>query len=99
MKSGPNPARSNIKQVAIGGLIIGAAVAMLFWWGFHFHVFGSDIDWLKHPAQLGFPAFIVIGGFGAGYLLGGYRTGFKAMAWTAGLLLAAILIGMIRKAI
>jgi hypothetical protein len=53
----------------------------------------------SHPAQLGFPAFVVIGAFGAGYQLGGYRTGFKAMAWTAGLLLAAMVIGIIRKAI
>jgi hypothetical protein len=100
MRTEQSPARSSeLKRVAVGGLIILAAVAMLFWWGFHFHVFNSDIDWIKRPAQLGFPAFIVVGAFGGGYQLGGYRTGFKAMAWTAGLLLAIIVIGVFKKAL
>jgi hypothetical protein len=88
---------ANIRRVIIGAFIVAAAVIMLFWWGFHFRIFGSDIDWVKHPAQLGFVAWLVVGAFGAGYQVGGGRAGLKAMGWTTGLLVAAILAGVIRK--
>jgi hypothetical protein len=90
---------TNPRRAIVGGLIVVGAAATFFWWGFHFHVFGSDIDWLNHPAQLGFPALIVIAAFGAAYPSGGWRSGLKAMSWTAGLLLAATIIGQARNAI
>lgn len=99
METGHTAHSRKVRQVILGGLIVVATVAALFWWGFHFQVFGSAIDWLGQPAQLGFPALIAVGAFGAGYCAGGRNTGLKALAWAAGLMLAAILLGIVRKAI
>lgn len=83
----------------VGGAIVIAAVGMLFWWGSYFRIFGSKIDWLNEPAQLGFLDWLVAGSFGAGYAADGSRAGLKAMRWTASLLLARVLLGVVRDAI
>ena len=90
---------TKIRQVVVGGLIVAATIATFFWWGFHFQVFGSDIDWFRHPAQLGFPALVVIGAFGSGYQVGGRSAGLRTMAWVGGLLVVAIALGAVRQAI
>jgi hypothetical protein len=84
------------ERVVVGGAIIAFSVAMLFWWGFHFQVFGSEIDWLKRPEQLGFVAWLIVGSFGAGFQVGGHRTALKAMGWATAVLLVAILLGTVR---
>ncbi len=97
MMSTTSPINSaRIRRVAIGSAIVAAAVGTLFWWGFHFKVFGSEIDWVKYPAQLGFPAWLIVGSFGAGVQVGGWRAGLKTMGWTTALLGAAILFGVVR---
>ena len=87
------------RRAFVGGAIVIAAVGTLFWWGAYFRVFGSKIDWLNEPAQLGFLGWVVVGSFGAGYAVEGSRTGLKAMGWTVGLLLAVILLSVVRDAI
>ena len=86
-------------RAMIGSGIIACSVAALFWWGTYFEVFGSDIDWLGRPEQLGLPLFVVIGAFGAGFIIGGSRSGVRASLWTAGIFVAAAAIGTVRPAI
>jgi hypothetical protein len=78
--------------------VISASIAGLFWWGFQFKIFDSDIDFIKRPEQLGFFGFIVMAAFGAGFGKGGAATGLRAAVWTAFLLMVAGLIGTWRSA-
>jgi NhaP-type Na+/H+ or K+/H+ antiporter len=85
-------------RAIIGCGIIACGVAAFFWWGTHFEVFGSDIDWVSKPEQLALPLLLMIGAFGAGFAVGGSRSGAKASLWTAVLFIAAAIIGIIRAA-
>lgn len=87
------------RRAFVGGAIVIAAVGMLFWWGSYFRVFGSKIDWLNEPTQLGLVGWLVVASFGAGYAADGVRAGLKAMKWTASLLLAGVLFSVVRGAI
>ena len=86
-------------HILFGFLITGVAIAAFFWWGMHFAIFGSDIDWIARPEQLGMPLLIILGAFGAGYASGGARTGIKALVWSSAILGAAVLIGLIRSSL
>ncbi|OYX37675.1 MULTISPECIES: hypothetical protein [unclassified Sphingomonas] len=86
-------------NVIVGASIIGASIAAAFWWGVHFRVFGSKIEWVNHPEQIGFVGWILAGAFGAGFMLGGARTGIKALISLAVLVVAAAVIGAIRAAL
>jgi NO-binding membrane sensor protein with MHYT domain len=70
--------KSDRVQAIIGSIIIGCSVAAFFWWGMHFAVFDSDIDWLGRPEQVALPILIVVAAFGAGYAIGGKNFGVRA---------------------
>ena len=86
-------------QAIIGAVLIGSAVATFFWWGSHFAVFGSEIDWLGRPEQLAMPLLLVVAAFGAGYAMGGTRSGARVSFWAALLFVAAAVVGAIRTSI
>lgn len=86
-------------RILIGFLIAVFAIAAFFWWGTHFAIFGTDIDWIARPVQLGTPLLTILGAFGAGFASGGARLGIKALIWTSAILGAAILVGVIRSAL
>ena len=86
-------------RTIIGTSIIACAVAAFFWWGTHFAVFGSDIDWLGRPEQLALPLLLVVAAFGAGVALGGPRLGARASLWAAMIFVAAAVLGAVRSAI
>ena len=92
-------ARADRFRAILGTAIIAVSVPMLFWWGTHFEIFGSEMDLIERPEQIGFFAFLLLGTFGAGFAAGGARTGLKAMAGFAALMLVAGLIGIIRRSI
>lgn len=80
------------RQFVTGTALSVASIAMLFWWGFHFDLFGQKIQ-LDLPRG-GFFLWMVAAAFGGGYAVGGWRTG---AAWSGGLLVAlggALLLGL-----
>jgi hypothetical protein len=70
------------------------SIAMFFWWGLHFQVFGGTFR--LDVATVGFFGWIAASAFGAGYMLGGWRSG--AM-WVGGFLLALAGAGLIGLAL
>ena len=90
----------NNGQAYLGLAVIALSIAGLFWWGFHFQVFGTVIDWAGRPIQYGgFFAWIVAGAFGAGYIYGGYRGGFRAAGYLFLVFVVAAAIGVARRRI
>jgi len=86
-----------INSITGCGIVV-ASISMLFWWGIHFRVFDSKIEWIKHPEQIGFMIWIVTGAFGAGFMVGGARAGGKTAISFALMLVGAALIGTLRTA-
>lgn len=76
----------------IGGAIILGSLLAMFWWGFHFGVFGKKIH-LSLPF-FGFFAWIALGIFGMGYAVGGVRAGFTSTGRFLLLGGGAILLGV-----
>ena len=86
-------------NVIVGASIIATSIAAAFFWGVHFRVFGSKIEWLNKPEQIGFMGWILAGAFGAGFMLGGARAGMKAVIWVAVLIVGPAVIGAIRASL
>ena len=86
-------------RAVVGGSVTALAVAGFFWWGTHFAVFGSDINWVDHPEQVGLPLLLVLAAFGVGFMFDGFRAGAKTSLWMAGLYVAAAVVGAVRTAI
>jgi hypothetical protein len=83
----------------LGVAIMLASIALLFWWGFQFGVFGNKPDLLRRPvAYGGFMGWMVVGMFGFGLGVQGPRSGLKLAAGTLGVLALAFLIGLARGA-
>jgi hypothetical protein len=74
------------------------SVGGLFWWGSHFHLFGTDIDWSGQPVEyVGFFAWMVIGAYGAGYAYGGRRRGIQTAGGLFITFVFAAAIGAVRR--
>ncbi|NEX94415.1 hypothetical protein [Caulobacter sp. 17J65-9] len=77
---------------AIGLTIMVLAIAMFFWWGFHFEVFGQRIR--PSLPHLGFIGWLVFGAFGMGFAAGGVRAGVKGAGSLIVLVAVAVAIGV-----
>jgi len=83
----------------LGLATMALSMAAFFWWGVHFHVFGSAIDFGRRPVELGgFFGWILVMTFGLGLTRGGLVPGFKAAAVFVALGAIAALIGFLRGA-
>lgn len=88
----------NRPQAYAGLAIMAVSIASLFWWGFHFQIFDTDIDWVGHPIRYGgFFAWMVVGIFGAGYAYGGIRGGLRAAGYVFAFFVFAAAIGALRR--
>jgi len=79
------------RQERIGIAIALLSLGMFFWWGIHFHVFGTKPD--LSFGTFGFIFWLAAMAFGTGYTAGGWRTGAKTAVQFCMLLLVAWCIG------
>jgi ABC-type amino acid transport system permease subunit len=91
--------RSEAQRKWTGVAIVAGSIALFFWWGIHFHVFGSKFDVKGRPIEtLGFFGWIAAALFGSGYAAGGVRSGLKAVATFLALMAVATILGILRGA-
>ena len=76
----------------VGTIIIVCSLALFFWWGDHFHVFGSKMA--LNVALVGFFGWIMLAMFGVGYALGGWRAGLAVVAFSAVFIAACAAVGL-----
>lgn len=81
------------KQTLIGLAIMVMSVAMFFWWGIHFRLFGHRI--VFDMPEFGSMAWLASGMFGVGYVAGGWRSGLMSAAGFLVLAAAALGIGVV----
>jgi hypothetical protein len=84
------------RRLTTGALVSALSIAAMFWWGVHFHVFGSDISFSAQPEQIGLVVLIVIAVFGVGYAMAGLPGGIRLVLGFMVLLVAAYLVGVVR---
>jgi hypothetical protein len=78
----------------LGPAIAVGSMAMFFWWGSHFDLFGKDIDYRHEPWQtVGHFGWIVLMIFGVAFWLGGIRIGLRVAVGVTILFGGAGLIG------
>lgn len=82
---------SDRTQARIGLTIIVISIALFFWWGSHFHVFGTRL--VFNAAQIGFFGWLLLGTFGVGFIAGGWRSGLRFAGRVALLFCAAVGVG------
>jgi hypothetical protein len=85
------------RQLITGAVIAASAIGATFWWGVHFHVFGSDINLAAHPEQLGLPILIAVAVFGGAYAVSGLAGAIRMVGGFFLLLAGAYLIGVVRR--
>lgn len=83
---------SRMRSLA-GCALVAASIAIFFWWGYHFDIWGRRFS--TDPAFLGLISWFVVGAFGAGYSVGGLRTGLKWGGLVLVLLAAALGVGVL----
>lgn len=85
------------RQLITGAIIATCAIGAAFWWGIHFHVFGSDINYAAHPEQLGLPILIAVAVFGGVYAVSGLAGAIRIVGGFFLLVVGANLIGVVRR--
>jgi hypothetical protein len=82
------------RQKIIGLAIMLGSIALFFWWGVHFRVFGMKITF--SAAQIGFFVWLLLGMFGVGYAVGGWKSGLKVAGGFGLAVCVAVGIGFAR---
>ena len=82
------------RRLLVGTALTCGSLALFFWWGFHFRLFGSQITF--SALQIGFAGWLVPSLFGFGYAFGGWRAGIKVAGGFSLVMCAAVGIGFAR---
>lgn len=77
----------------VGCAIMAASIALFFWWGYRFDIWGRRFT--PDPGFLGLVGWSLVGAFGAGYAVRDARAGFNWAAVILAVVVSAVGVGVL----